>query len=334
MDTEILLPNMTYTVQITGCQFSIKPPGWRYPRHHHHLFELLYCQSGEVTQSIEGTEIILKAGELVMLRPGIKHHMHNHANKPYRFFNIHFNIDDHELRALFTTQSCEHLNEEQVKQTKLLGYIDALEQLLQQELKKSNRSRDQIERKETENSSHIIFNESKEQIHLHMGGIDKLLFHNQVLLMINEVALVLHQRSFAITSKLATDNEGSGGAGSGSSRIQVDVAHEIEEMLRNSTQGVGAVNAIARQKNLSRSQCYKIFTQVYGMSPRQYLSQIKLNQAKQELLANDLSIETIAAKLGFSSVSHFSRQFKRWTGVSPNQYRPKHEGTYDSHKGK
>jgi len=83
------------------------------------------------------------------------------------------------------------------------------------------------------------------------------------------------------------------------------------------------IEEIANHLNLSRSQCYKVFTKVYGMSPRQYLTQLTLNQAKRHLLDNELTIEEIAEKLGFSSISHFSRQFKRWTGVSPSQYRPR-----------
>jgi AraC-like DNA-binding protein len=75
---------------------------------------------------------------------------------------------------------------------------------------------------------------------------------------------------------------------------------------------------------MSRNRCTKIFTQVYGISPRQYVSELKLKQAKELLVLTDVTVEEIARRLGFSSVHHFSRQFHRWTGKPPSHFRPKH----------
>lgn len=299
MDTEIILPNMTYTVQITGCQFAVKPPDWLYPRHHHHLFELLYCWDGEVTQSSEDQQVTMRAGELILLKPGVKHHTFNHSNGYYSFFNVHFNIDDKELRELLTKNSFELFSNERVKQSKLLLYIKEIESLLQLELLRPG-----------------SVNRTEQQLVMHLSGVDKLLFQNQLLLIINEVAMLLHQQHPAEEEQHGKKM---------TSRLQVDVAHEMEAMLQDHLFSKGAVAHIARKQNLSRSQCYKIFMQVYGMSPRQYLTQLKLNKAKHLLLESEMSIEDIAQQLGFSSLSHFSRQFKRWTGVPPMQYRPKHK---------
>ena len=43
--------------------------------------------------------------------------------------------------------------------------------------------------------------------------------------------------------------------------------------------------------------------------------------AKRLLRQPDLSVQSIAQRLGYAYVSNFERAFKRWTGFSPGQYR-------------
>jgi AraC-like DNA-binding protein len=64
-----------------------------------------------------------------------------------------------------------------------------------------------------------------------------------------------------------------------------------------------------------------LFRQVYGMSARQYRSLVKLKRAKTLLLDNEMSVQSVAERMGYSDTAHFSRQFKRWTGMSPIAYR-------------
>ncbi|MCF2940006.1 helix-turn-helix domain-containing protein [Paenibacillus alkaliterrae] len=57
------------------------------------------------------------------------------------------------------------------------------------------------------------------------------------------------------------------------------------------------------------------------MSPRRYLSELKLHEAKELIQQPGLSLKEIASQLGYEELSNFSRQFKRWTNMSPLQYR-------------
>ncbi|WP_143875836.1 helix-turn-helix domain-containing protein, partial [Oenococcus oeni] len=52
-----------------------------------------------------------------------------------------------------------------------------------------------------------------------------------------------------------------------------------------------------------------------------YLSKLKLKWAQQMLAKPQYNIDEIALVLGYSDSTHFSRQFKRWTGLSPKKYR-------------
>lgn len=53
----------------------------------------------------------------------------------------------------------------------------------------------------------------------------------------------------------------------------------------------------------------------------QYVTEIKLNQAKNLLRTTDLSITEISCKLGFDSLSHFNRLFKANFNITPKEYR-------------
>lgn len=101
----------------------------------------------------------------------------------------------------------------------------------------------------------------------------------------------------------------------------------IEEKLSLGLCEEATVAGVAKEMNLSRSQCSKLFSKVYGLSPRQYVSQQKLKLAKELLVTTHLPMTDIAEKLGFQSASHFSRQFRRWTGQSPSEFKPRHHST-------
>ena len=64
-----------------------------------------------------------------------------------------------------------------------------------------------------------------------------------------------------------------------------------------------------------------LFAKVYGMSPRQYRSQLKYKRARLLLLDSNLSVQRVAELLGYTDLAHFSRQYKRWSGVSPLEWR-------------
>ena len=77
---------------------------------------------------------------------------------------------------------------------------------------------------------------------------------------------------------------------------------------------------IAKQECMSLSHCTRIFRAVYGMSPRDFLSMIRQREAKKLLLTPSLPIGDVARRIGYANDSDFSRQFKRWTGMSPRAF--------------
>lgn len=64
-----------------------------------------------------------------------------------------------------------------------------------------------------------------------------------------------------------------------------------------------------------------VFSSVQKVTIERYFILQKIERAKELLSYNELSLGEIALKLGYSSISHFSNQFKRIIGVSPIQFR-------------
>lgn len=73
--------------------------------------------------------------------------------------------------------------------------------------------------------------------------------------------------------------------------------------------------------SLSNAQFYRLFATATGMTPHNYLLQLRVNAACSMLRSTNLSVTEIAAYLGFDNIFSFSQTFKRIKNISPSQYR-------------
>lgn len=78
---------------------------------------------------------------------------------------------------------------------------------------------------------------------------------------------------------------------------------------------------IARLLGMSYSNFRRLFRELAGVSPTQYLQELRLQQACELVAYSNLSIKEIAFKLHFESPEYFATKFKRKTGCTPSQYR-------------
>jgi AraC-like DNA-binding protein len=82
-----------------------------------------------------------------------------------------------------------------------------------------------------------------------------------------------------------------------------------------------SVEDLAEVAQLSRFHLMRTFRRDIGLSLHDYLTQIRVEAAKK-LLSEGSSIVDVASDIGFTDQSHFTRHFKRITGVTPGQYLP------------
>lgn len=64
----------------------------------------------------------------------------------------------------------------------------------------------------------------------------------------------------------------------------------------------------------------KMFQNQFGISPKEYLIRMRIEYAKSLLLSEQFSVSEVAILCGYAEPCHFSREFSKRVGVSPNQY--------------
>jgi len=81
---------------------------------------------------------------------------------------------------------------------------------------------------------------------------------------------------------------------------------------------------IANHVYLNPDYLTRVFKKETGMSISDYLLSRRLGIAAELLANTDLSVSSIAGKIGYANFSHFSRMFKKYTNLNPLEYRTKH----------
>ncbi|MCI1686509.1 AraC family transcriptional regulator [Schleiferilactobacillus harbinensis] len=81
------------------------------------------------------------------------------------------------------------------------------------------------------------------------------------------------------------------------------------------------VTDVCTALHVSRTYLYTLFRRFVGMSPQQYLTQMRMDEAKQLLRTTDNAVDEVAARVGYKDAFTFSKAFKRAVGASPREYR-------------
>jgi AraC-like DNA-binding protein len=81
------------------------------------------------------------------------------------------------------------------------------------------------------------------------------------------------------------------------------------------------LSQVAKAVNTSTFYFCKMFKKVTGLNFTDYVSRLRVERARNLLLNRNLRVSEIAYEVGFQSLTHFNRVFKRILGVSPTQYR-------------
>lgn len=84
------------------------------------------------------------------------------------------------------------------------------------------------------------------------------------------------------------------------------------------------LNLVATYVHLSPAYLSRIFNEKTGVGFAEYLAQVRLKKAKQQLRLSTDTIDQIAAATGFNSSSYFSAIFKKHEGLTPSEYRTNH----------
>jgi AraC-like DNA-binding protein len=101
----------------------------------------------------------------------------------------------------------------------------------------------------------------------------------------------------------------------------IELLKHARESIRNQANQACSIEQLLSQQGLSYSRLRSLFRQIYGISPGEYRTQIRIENACTLLENTELSIKEIAEKLGYADAFIFSKQFKQRVARSPQQFR-------------
>ncbi len=111
-----------------------------------------------------------------------------------------------------------------------------------------------------------------------------------------------------------------------SSHIQNEIeraTHYFKEHYHESI----SIEDYAASRHMSACWFIRNFKQIVKMTPLQFITNLRITNAKSLLESTSYNITEIAQTVGYDNPLYFSRQFKKYTGVSPKEYKRKKFGS-------
>lgn len=103
------------------------------------------------------------------------------------------------------------------------------------------------------------------------------------------------------------------------SRTDEERIYYARDLLLANAQDPLSLNELARKAGLNEFKLKNGFRKVFDNTVFGYLSDYRLDQAKQMIREGKLSFTDIADELGYSSLQHFSNAFRKKYGMSPRE---------------
>jgi len=242
-----------------------KEQGFLFPGESHPMAELTYVDQGTMHSVVEGQDLLLKQGDLVVYGPGQWHMQYSDIGVAPRYVTISFESSGVDIIPL-------------------------------------------LNRKFTvpQNVVSILQNMLREQERMDPFSNDIILSQLNLMLL-----MLLREASTPSGGRLQTSN----------------AIHSENEIIRHAQQYISAhireklsVPLVARQVDVSPSYLTALFHKNLQISPGEYIRRIKLQESKQMIREDNMNFTEIAAALQYSTVHHFSRQFKDKFGITPTEY--------------
>lgn len=241
-----------------------KEQGFAFSGEAHPMMELIYVDQGTVHSVVDGQDLLLEQGDIVVYGPGQWHMQYADIGVAPRYVAVCFDLSGCDPSKL--------LNRRFQSQQKAIGVLQQM--LREQEL---------------------------------MGE-----YANDMIISLLQTLLISLLR--------VTDEPGE--------KLQsVNGVNNENEIIRNAQKYIGAhvreklsVPVVARNVDVSTSYLTALFHKHLQISPGEYIRRIKLQESKQMIREGTMNFTQIAAALQYSTIHHFSRQFKEKFGITPSEY--------------
>jgi len=99
------------------------------------------------------------------------------------------------------------------------------------------------------------------------------------------------------------------------------ISNAVEYLHSHYMENNFRIDTLSSVAGISQRYFETLFRQKYGVTPKEYVLSLKIEQAKELLMSEKLLIRDIALMLGYSDIYHFGKIFTKKTGFTPSEYR-------------
>ena len=95
------------------------------------------------------------------------------------------------------------------------------------------------------------------------------------------------------------------------------IEHYVKSHIGNDL----SLQTICKETGVSKNKLYRISHENFGMSIGDYITSMRIKEAKHLLVSTDMQISAVCERVGIRDYNYFSKFFKHHTGVTPSYYR-------------
>lgn len=274
-------PVIESSLHMFGGHLRTVAGGWPFFEQKHQAFELMCVMDGHQTTQIKNqAPVTYGPGDIIIISPGTLH--------------INFNASKKESM----TYCCIHFNIESLKL-------------------KSEIIRD---------IANILIEADNSLAKTAMVTLDEMLKYTNDQQLTREerdlkIEITFYNFLIQIIHSLSEFNsKGNAKYSEREAQVARSMATMIENGIETSEPESLNVGKICQSLNISTGYGHRVFRKVYGSTPLHYIEEQKYSRAKMLLGIPDYSIEEVAYMTGFNSLSNFSKQFKKWSNLTPSKF--------------
>lgn len=284
MTKYIPIPVIESSMYLFGGHTRTVPGGWHFFPQKHKAFELMCVLEGKQTTKFENDmDVECGPGDIIIISPETKHNNFNSSEtEDLTYLCFHFNIESMKVKSDIIRN---------ISNTRIPSY-----KVLAKSAIATGKGMIQCSE-----STDLLHDEKKIRI--------EVIFLKFLLTLIQEIPKYDSHKDAKYTESEA--------------KTARSMATKIESLVDNSSTYTNRSETIAdmcKSLNISTGYGYRVFRKVYGTTPLHFMEEQRYRKAKLLLGIPEYSVEQIAYETGFNSLSNFSKQFKKWSGIAPSKY--------------
>ena len=268
--------------------FEFRNPQVPYPLHSHNFHEVVFVYSGTATQLLASSEVQIKTGDVICIKPGQSHGYKNVDNL------VLMNLL---IRPQFFTDNEQFLSPLAGYETLFLhqrGINADPQPIISFSLNKMQLFEVRA----------IIENMQNELNNMHLGWSSV-----STSFLLQLIVLLLRIYNDPNYPDTANNNN--------STKLIKYVEKNFNKRL--------TMQDLIENGNMSESTILRMFKRITGYPPFEYQMRQRMYAAVQKLIYTDWDITQIAYDIGFNDSNYFSRCFKKFINMTPRDYRAKYK---------